>query len=243
MHTLRLVTITTDTPGSFAAWSASLRVALDDAGWSRGRGPRIEVLRNANDSDPDGSIANLTPALINSPTAFVLNNDKTVTVRASAGFTGLLRGNYQLTDQDGLKSSPVNIDVMVIDYSRSRPWQSPRTVTDVNDDNSVTPSDALTIINYLNSGREKLLPVAGATNIFGFLDVKADGLVTPSDALQIINQLNSSAGGEGEDVKQSSPAAIDVAISQMTFAEVCFSAEDLVRERVRSRFRRESVRV
>ncbi len=49
---LRFVTITTDTAGSFAAWVESLRTALDDAGWRRGDGPEVEVLRVANDVDP-----------------------------------------------------------------------------------------------------------------------------------------------------------------------------------------------
>lgn len=52
LERLRLVTITTDCAGSFAAWVESLRTTLDDAGWRSGRGPEIEVLRVANDADP-----------------------------------------------------------------------------------------------------------------------------------------------------------------------------------------------
>ena len=51
LERLRFVTITTDSPGSFAAWVKSLRTALDDAGWRPGFGPEIEVLRVANDAD------------------------------------------------------------------------------------------------------------------------------------------------------------------------------------------------
>lgn len=183
----------------------------------------------ANDSDPDGSTTDLSPSFTTTPTSFVLNGDKTVTVRATTGFTGLLRASYLLTDLDGLKSSPTNIDVMVIDYSRLRPWQNPRTVTDVNGDNLITPTDALLIINYLNGGGARLLPVSGATSIFGFLDVKPDGLVTPSDALQIINQLNSSSGGEGE--LSSQPAVQDVALAQLSFMPDYAAIEDLARVR------------
>lgn len=50
---LRIVTITTDSPGSFGAWVKSLRAALDEAAWLPGRGPEIEVLRVANDSEPE----------------------------------------------------------------------------------------------------------------------------------------------------------------------------------------------
>jgi hypothetical protein len=52
LRRLRFVVITTDAPGSFAAWMLSLRAALDDAGWVEGRGPEVEVLRVANDADP-----------------------------------------------------------------------------------------------------------------------------------------------------------------------------------------------
>lgn len=52
LQRLRFVTITTDSPGSFAAWILSLRAALDDAGWHPGRALDVEVLRIANDSDP-----------------------------------------------------------------------------------------------------------------------------------------------------------------------------------------------
>lgn len=51
MQRLRLVTITTDSAGSFAAWVRSLRATLDDAGWRTGEAPEIEVLRVANDAD------------------------------------------------------------------------------------------------------------------------------------------------------------------------------------------------
>lgn len=52
LERLRLVTITTDTAGSFGAWVQSLRTALDDAGWRSGEGPEVEVLRVVNDADP-----------------------------------------------------------------------------------------------------------------------------------------------------------------------------------------------
>ncbi len=189
------------------------------------------ILILANDSDPDGSVADLVPSFTTNPSSFVMNSDKTVTVRATTGFTGVLRANYQLTDIDGLKSSPVSIDVMVVDYSRSRPWQNPDLFKDVNDDNSVTPSDALLVINYLNSGGARLLPVSGPTNLFGFLDVRADGIVSPTDALQIINQLNSSSAGEGESDEQLEYDSRDLAFAQMAFAYDSLSTQEFLRSR------------
>lgn len=190
----------------------------------------------ANDSDPDGSLSGLTPSFTSTPpSAFTLNTDKTVTVRSPERFTGVLRATYLNTDPDGLRSSAANIDVFVLDFTRQHPWQNPGVVTDVSSDGLVTPSDALLIINYLNSGAVKLLPVAGSTNIFGFLDVKADGIVSPSDALQVINQLNRAGGGEGEASSMGvvEPNAHDTALVQM-LAAAAFDHQDSDRRSRRS---------
>lgn len=68
--------------------------------------------------------------------------------------------------------------------------------TDVNGDGSVTPVDALLIINHLN---------LRASNWNVRLDVSSDGRVTPSDALIVINYLNkknATMSGEGESSAQ-----------------------------------------
>lgn len=68
LSAVRFVVITTDTPGTFGGWLASLATALADAGWlGNAGGPRVEVLRIANDAsrgidevnrrvDPDGLV-------------------------------------------------------------------------------------------------------------------------------------------------------------------------------------------
>lgn len=182
--------------------------------------PTATISILANDTDPDGSFANLTPTFVGSPASFTLNSDKTVTVLAPADFGGLLRAIYQVTDNDGLQSSPTNIDVMVVDYRRVHPWQNPINPLDTNGDGVLSPSDALIVINYWNSGQSRLLPTSGSTKIYGFLDVNGDGIVSPSDAIQIINQLNAKHGGEGEatfrQVAQSpSTSSHDVALAQL----------------------------
>jgi hypothetical protein len=64
----------------------------------------------------------------------------------------------------------------------SVPLTNPSNPLDVNGDNSVTPLDALLVINRLDSN-------GGSSN--GFMDVNADGGVTPMDALLVINHLDS----------------------------------------------------
>ena len=70
------------------------------------------------------------------------------------------------------------------------PYQNKHSALDVDDDGSVTPLDALLVINYLNSfgiGPADTPPPAGSPN---FVDVNGDRFITPLDALIIINFLN-----------------------------------------------------
>ncbi|MEO8496547.1 MAG: dockerin type I domain-containing protein, partial [Planctomycetota bacterium] len=79
----------------------------------------------------------------------------------------------------------------VIDQ-RPHPWQHPLAAVDVNDDGSVSPLDALLIVNELNlrgSHALSTLPVAPDLPP-GYFDVSGDGAVSPLDALQVINDLN-----------------------------------------------------
>lgn len=98
-------------------------------------------------------------------------------------------------------SSPLSSDFQLVLQvtSVASPWRNPRNSLDVTANNLISPSDALQIINYLNSGGPKVLnsssnpPLAKGP----FLDTSGDRLVTPSDALLVINWLNSHRG-EGE---------------------------------------------
>lgn len=84
---------------------------------------------------------------------------------------------------------------------------NPHNPLDVNDDQQVTASDALSVINYLS----RMQPLgegepAGATNRHGqtiFPDTSGNGVVAASDALRVINAL-----AEGEDDGPSSPSAV-----------------------------------
>ncbi|MCC6511381.1 MAG: DVUA0089 family protein, partial [Pirellulaceae bacterium] len=71
---------------------------------------------------------------------------------------------------------------------------------DVSGDGSISPIDALLIINYLNTTGPGPVP---SGNTAPFLDVSADGSVTALDALLVINTLNNMVNPEGESVAES----------------------------------------
>ncbi len=62
---------------------------------------------------------------------------------------------------------------------------------DVNSDQIVTPLDALTVINFLNSRAERnVCRMEGEGESRNLLDVSGDGWISPLDALQVINHLS-----------------------------------------------------
>ena len=92
---------------------------------------------------------------------------------------------------------------------------------DVNDDGFVSPIDALSIINRLNSGDTDLGAVAGEGEVSKrlYVDTNNDGFLAPIDALLVINRLNANslaaqAEGEGtQEVDLLAPAAGSLATS------------------------------
>ena len=67
-------------------------------------------------------------------------------------------------------------------------WQHPWDRYDVNNDGSVTPLDALVVINYLARNPDHSLPSDRSLGS-PFYDVDQNHQVTPRDALQVINRL------------------------------------------------------
>lgn len=80
---------------------------------------------------------------------------------------------------------------------RPFPWHNAQLPEDATGDGNVTPVDALTVINYLNSGASSEVP-SGSQPDNGLIDTNGDNSVTPVDALIIINFLNARGAGEGE---------------------------------------------
>ncbi len=86
-------------------------------------------------------------------------------------------------------------------------WHNIVRPTDVNNDLTVAPLDALLIINDININASRTLSLTGPGGFAPppFLDVNNDGVVSPIDALIVINQLNSSAAN-GEAAPRIGPA-------------------------------------
>jgi hypothetical protein len=106
---------------------------------------------------------------------------------------------YRATD--GVDASPP-VEVTIV-IATAHPWHNGLWPLNVNDDELVTPIDALLIINALNRGEagrllfERTRPLSGP-----FYDVNRDGFLSPADVLQVINYLNRDRGtglaGEAE---------------------------------------------
>lgn len=91
---------------------------------------------------------------------------------------------------------------ITIEVANTMPFQNPLHHLDTNRDGSISPLDALIIINRLNDSGPGVLAapvsVVGFTEFFYF-DTNGDRSVAPIDALQIINFLNDlTSQGEGE---------------------------------------------
>ena len=148
--------------------------------------------------DEVGGFGNLDP--IGSEEALLFSVNMRADAAGTFSFTPepadiLPQHNVLLYDRD--EPVPVTqiefrgIDLTFVD-SRSSLGTNPTNALDVNDDTSVTPLDALLVINQLNASA---LGAASATaegeskNLY--LDVSGDGSLSPLDALLVINALNS----------------------------------------------------
>ncbi|MEQ8277729.1 MAG: dockerin type I domain-containing protein [Deltaproteobacteria bacterium] len=81
-------------------------------------------------------------------------------------------------------------DDLIFSVERATSWQNPHLQHDVNDDGTVSPLDALVVINKLGAGGTSLLPpIYGNVGPPPYYDVNGDGHVTSSDALAVINYL------------------------------------------------------
>lgn len=125
--------------------------------------------------------------------------DGTFVYTPDAGFLGVDRFAYVVADDLGNESAPASVRITVLDPA-NKPWQNPRDPRDVNSDMSISPIDALQVINRLNRGGWAPLGVPSPSTDFPlpYYDVSGDDYISPLDALQIINFLNDVRAGEGE---------------------------------------------
>lgn len=109
---------------------------------------------------------------------------------------GTISLNVVATDSGSPRLS-TNIPLQVKVNFNQTPWKNIVLALDVTGNGTITPSDALQIIDRLNSTGGFAIPV-NSTSRPSFLDVNGDNRVSGSDALTIINYLNARSNGEGE---------------------------------------------
>lgn len=175
-------------------------VAMRDFGTVETNTAFVDIPVLANDSDPDGTIAGAQVSILASGAGTFTVVGGVVRYSAPVGYSGIDRASYKITDDQNLASAPAEIQVFVIDFSRQRPFQNSRNVSDASDDGFVSAIDALLVITEINSRSARQLPtnLADAAGLFGFLDSSGDGFLTALDALLVINLINTRTAAEGE---------------------------------------------
>ena len=71
-----------------------------------------------------------------------------------------------------------------------------RNPLDVDDDGSITPLDALTLVNDINVNKIRDLPT-GVPSRAPYLDTNGNGQLDPLDVLEIVNYINTNKAGGG----------------------------------------------
>ncbi|MFP6621213.1 MAG: dockerin type I domain-containing protein [Pirellulaceae bacterium] len=144
------------------------------------------------------------------------------TLTLATGTSGLFEGPVSVGNSegshspDGLDENPFDFTVRgtVVEWAHCNPVEP----KDVNDDDVITPIDALWIINDINASGSRELSRRDKMEA-PYLDVNADGYIAPLDVLWVINYLNEQAAagnGEGEASAPVDAAAVDWQPSQST---------------------------
>jgi hypothetical protein len=125
--------------------------------------------------------------------------------RPSSDFTGTDEFTYTIEDQQGARSLPASVAVVV--QPGENPWQNPVDRFDVDGDGRLNPLDVVQLINRINSAGTGELPApTGQLSPPPFYDVNGDGRLSPIDVLQVINQVNLENGqAEGERIPPPTP--------------------------------------
>ncbi|MGI9471458.1 MAG: GEVED domain-containing protein [Rubripirellula sp.] len=137
------------------------------------------------------------------PVLSVGGNVFTVNVPSNAT-TGEIYARFRLSEHQNLGSTGEATSGEVEDHAiivDNNPFQNPINQYDVNDSGTVTPLDALQIINVIdrNGGSIFLDVLPLPTDLPPFPDVSGDSIVSALDALRVINELGRvQANGEGE---------------------------------------------
>ena len=144
------------------------------------------------------SLVSSQPAEVVLPaTVTIPGGESSVSLTVAAAIDAVQDGTQAIeivASASGYAKATVNLDVTDNPF----PWHYFPAPKDVNTDGSVSPIDALIIINEANEGGSRQLPL-DVVSVVHFYDVNADGFLSPLDALIIVNFLNGViVEGEGE---------------------------------------------
>lgn len=93
---------------------------------------------------------------------------------------------------DTLTSSGTSVTLRILTHNAIPSFHNGSVGSDVDNDGLVVPLDAMLVINELNAGGGRELPVLGDEDPWPtfFYDVNEDGWISPIDALHVINVLD-----------------------------------------------------
>ena len=115
----------------------------------------------------------------------VLNSNGTITFTPNMG--GLAPCSFQYVISDGTNTASANVTVLIqVKYQ----WHNFHNPDDVNNDGTVSPIDALLVINWINAYGSSGIIGLGITATTNYYDVIADNIVAANDALHVVNTLN-----------------------------------------------------
>lgn len=177
--------------------------ASNDAGRTTiGLAMMLNVL--SNDLDLDGQIEPSTIEIVGLPargSVQILADGSLQYTPSSNPLVGLIYSDafqYRVRDDQDVWSNVATVDLQVDSafFNRQNPF-------DIDADGSVTPLDALVLVNEINLTGSRVLPRPVPFSA-PYIDPNNDGTLDPLDVLQVVNYLNNSSGfgfgleGEGE---------------------------------------------
>ncbi|MDX1929431.1 MAG: cadherin domain-containing protein [Pirellulaceae bacterium] len=152
--------------------------------------------------------------------------------------TGVLSGTPTVNDGGALELRVIAVDsqgaststrfTVTVDANLFT-WHNPTNPFDTNGNNSVSPVDALIVINYLNSGKPRDI-TPGSAPTMGFLDTSKNNPISPLDALLVINELNRRASGEGEAAAQPASSSEEIGLEHSFFWDYSQQLDDRKRQ-------------
>ena len=200
---------------------------------SFGRPISMNVL--ANDSGLGADIDPATVRIVTPPTqgsASALPDGRILFTHSVASSLTNVVLQYEVQDINEMVS---NVGTVTISFYSA--FQNQSNSLDVNADQTISPLDVLSIVDYINSHPGGSQLPLNSPDVPPFVDVDGDGFATPLDVLRVVNRLNQLPGGAGEGeavLPQGSLGDVDAALAGIDW-EADFSDNLAINRRTRRR--------